>query len=59
MVIWQENVALRENLASKVLPVIKKLTVPINDEFCARVKILLPPNLDETSDKKYPAIVYV
>ncbi|KAJ8918466.1 hypothetical protein NQ315_008163 [Exocentrus adspersus] len=59
LLVWQENLSLRQKLASKLLPVIKKLTVPINEQFNARVKMLLPPNLDETSSKKYPAIVNV
>ncbi|KAJ8930490.1 hypothetical protein NQ314_016717, partial [Rhamnusium bicolor] len=57
VILWQDNEILRNRLAAKYLPIIKKLTVPLNNQFIARVKILLPPNLDESSSKKYPAIV--
>ncbi|KAJ8940985.1 hypothetical protein NQ318_011719 [Aromia moschata] len=58
-IIWQENLTLRARLALKYLPIIRKLEVPINDQFTARVKLVLPHNLDESGSTKYPAIIYV
>lgn len=50
---------LRSKLAAKQLPAVKDLRVPLSDGFEARVRLLLPPNLNENANKKYPAIVYV
>ncbi|XP_030761347.1 venom dipeptidyl peptidase 4 [Sitophilus oryzae] len=55
--VWIDNAEVREKLQSKLQYVQEDLTVPINDEFSARVRLILPPDLDKT--QKYPAIVYV
>ncbi|XP_072401438.1 venom dipeptidyl peptidase 4 isoform X2 [Diabrotica undecimpunctata] len=57
ILIWEDNFILRIALAYKLHPKVRDLVVPINDEFSARVRLLLPPNLDESSNKKYPAII--
>ncbi|KAG5877789.1 hypothetical protein JTB14_027673, partial [Gonioctena quinquepunctata] len=55
--IWEENKSLRENLTLKAMPIVRDLLIPINNNFNARVRLFFPPNLDENSSKKYPAVV--
>jgi dipeptidyl-peptidase-4 len=59
VLLWEDNSALSEKLAAKALPVIKNLKVPVDGGFTANVRLLLPPDLDESSSKKYPAVVNV
>ncbi|XP_060517373.1 venom dipeptidyl peptidase 4-like isoform X2 [Cylas formicarius] len=56
-IVWQNNTYVRDQISRKLLPSTKDLTVPIEGNFAARVRLLLPPNFDEAT--KYPAIVYV
>ncbi|KAF2888787.1 hypothetical protein ILUMI_17386 [Ignelater luminosus] len=56
---WEDNAALKKQLEKKLLPVKKDIKVPIEGGYEARVRLLLPPELDETSSVKYPMIVNV
>ncbi|XP_012252193.2 venom dipeptidyl peptidase 4 [Athalia rosae] len=54
---WQENLALREKISLVLKPTVKDITVNING-YDARVRLRLPPNLDENDTKtKYPMLV--
>nr|AGX25161.1 dipeptidyl peptidase [Leptinotarsa decemlineata] len=55
--VWEENKPLREKLKLKSMPVVKNMEVPISNNFTARVRLFLPPKLNENSLKKYPAVV--
>ncbi|XP_056631310.1 venom dipeptidyl peptidase 4-like [Diorhabda sublineata] len=57
ILLWEDNPELKAILNLKLQPVIKDLVVPINDQFSARVRMFLPPNLNEQDSKKYPTIV--
>ncbi|XP_050438092.1 venom dipeptidyl peptidase 4 isoform X2 [Adelges cooleyi] len=54
---WNGNNDLKEELKPVILPRISFIDVPINDNYTARVKLILPPMLDENADKKYPMLV--
>ncbi|XP_050307457.1 venom dipeptidyl peptidase 4 [Anthonomus grandis grandis] len=55
--LWTNNAWLREDLGKKLRPTIKDLKVKLESNFEARVRMLLPPNLNESN--VYPAIVHV
>lgn len=58
--LWEDNSALVEKLSIKEVPVVKDLKVPVGEgKFQANVRLLLPPDLDENSNEKYPAVVNV
>ncbi|KAF5307856.1 hypothetical protein FQR65_LT06588 [Abscondita terminalis] len=57
--LWETNSALYKKLKSKLQPITKTLKVPLKRNFYALVRLLLPPGLDELSNKKYPMIVNV
>lgn len=54
---WEMNKDLKEVLEPITLPRISFIDVPIGDNFKARVKLILPPSVDENSDVKYPMLV--
>ena len=53
----QSNIDLKNKLRTKVLPDIKRITVPVAEGFFAQVKLLLPPK--RKPGDKYPMIVHV
>ncbi|CAH1183189.1 unnamed protein product [Phaedon cochleariae] len=57
MLIWEDNDSLRKELSKKMFPVIKNLEVPLKDNLTARVRLFLPPDLNENSFEQYPALV--
>ncbi|VVC29748.1 Hypothetical protein CINCED_3A012805 [Cinara cedri] len=54
---WETNVELKEILTTVTLPRISFIDVPLGSDFKARVKLILPPSVDENSDVKYPMLV--
>ncbi|XP_050526616.1 venom dipeptidyl peptidase 4-like isoform X2 [Daktulosphaira vitifoliae] len=54
---WDLNIDLKVSLKSIVLPRVLFIDVPLLDDYKARVKLILPPTLDENSDTKYPMLV--
>lgn len=56
---WDTNPDLRNSLANITLPTVKYLTVPISNKMAAKVKLFLPPGLDESGHKKYPLLIHV
>lgn len=56
---WEANGALRQALSIKMRPVVKDLEVPVEGGFVAKVRLLLPPGLNEDDKEKYPMIVNV
>lgn len=55
---WEMNSELKYILSPITLPRISFIDVPIaNTDFKARVKLILPPSVDENSDVKYPMLV--
>jgi hypothetical protein len=34
------------------------LTVPLDDDYEAKVKLLIPPTVDVSLEKKYPLLIY-
>lgn len=56
---WELNTELDEKLHDVQLPTIEKDTIDMGNGFSAKVKMLLPPELDRTGDKKYPVLVEV
>ena len=57
---WQSNTALRERLTEYALPQIRLFHVPVEGNFNAAVKMLVPPEVDlENPEMKYPLIVRV
>lgn len=57
--IWEGNGDLRRSLSLKMRPVVKDLAVPVEGGFVAKVRLLLPPGLNENDKEKYPMIVNV
>jgi len=58
MLLIADNQELSEDLAGKVLPQEMRLTLDVADGFKARVRMKLPPGLNENSAKKYPMLIY-
>lgn len=56
---WESNAELDKKLSDLQLPTIEKDTIDLGNGFTAKVKMLLPPGLDRTGDKKYPMLVEV
>lgn len=55
---WETNTEVKAMLSTVVLPRISFIDVPIaGTEFKARVKLIIPPSVDENSDVKYPMLV--
>lgn len=56
---WETNEALRNKLKNTDMPTIEIHTVPIADNFTAKVLLQLPPNMDKSGKIKYPMLVDV
>lgn len=56
---WESNKDLSEKLTGLELPTIEKDTIDLGNGFTSKVKMLLPPGLDRTGDKKYPMLIEV
>lgn len=41
------------------MPVIRDMDVPLESGYTAKVRLYLPPTLNETGTTKYPAVVQV
>jgi len=55
---WETNARLKELLAPVTLPRVLFIDVPIaGTGFKARVRLILPPSVDENADVKYPMLV--
>lgn len=54
-----DNTALREKLAAKALPRPLTMQVPLDGNYFAQVKLLLPPSLNRNRASQYPMLVYV
>lgn len=54
---WEMNTELKETLNAITTPRVSFIDVPIGNDFKARVKLTLPPSVDENSDIKYPMLV--
>lgn len=54
---WETNEKLKELISPITLPRVSFIDVPISKEFKARVRLILPPAVDESSDIKYPLLV--
>ena len=57
--IYEDNYILREELKTKLAPKIRDFRVEVDGGFFARARLLLPPDLDEDGDVKYPMVVNV
>ncbi|KAH1024091.1 venom dipeptidyl peptidase 4 isoform X2 [Dendroctonus ponderosae] len=55
--LWNNNSKVRERLSKKLRFSQKDLLVPVANNFTARVRLLLPPNFNDS--ERYPAVVYV
>lgn len=51
------NTELKEILTSVTLPRISFITVPIGTDYKARVRLIIPPSVNENDDVKYPMLV--
>lgn len=51
------NEQLKDVLSTITLPRVSFIDVPIGNEFKARVRLILPPAVDESADIKYPLLV--
>ena len=47
----------QDQLNSRAMPTIRYFTVTIDEDIYGRVKLLLPPGLDEHDSVKYPIII--
>lgn len=56
---WEKNENLIRNLNEYLLPEIEIHTIPLEDDFSAKVLLQLPPNMDRSGNKKYPMLVDV
>lgn len=56
---WQANDELEGKLEGVSLPTVVFDTVDMGNGFSAKVKMLLPPELDRLGDKKYPMLIEV
>jgi len=54
---WETNENLKDLISTITLPRVSFINVPINNEFKARVRLILPPAVDENADTKYPLLV--
>lgn len=52
------NKKLNKELQNVNLPHVLYLTVPLVDDYEARVKLLIPPNINISSGKKYPLLIF-
>lgn len=56
---WEDNTRLKKLLQNATLPKVEFLRVPVAEGMEARVKLLLPANLDRSGNIKYPLLVNV
>lgn len=54
---WEMNTELKEILTTVTLPRISFITVPIGTDYKARVRLIIPPSVNENDDVKYPMLV--
>ncbi|KAE9544117.1 hypothetical protein AGLY_001806 [Aphis glycines] len=54
---WETNERLKDVLSTITLPRVSFIDVPIGNEFKARVRLILPPAVDESADIKFPLLV--
>lgn len=55
---WEKNTGLIELLTPVTLPRVSFIDVPIaGTDFKARVRLILPPSVDENANVKYPMLV--
>ncbi|XP_022174012.1 venom dipeptidyl peptidase 4 isoform X2 [Myzus persicae] len=54
---WETNDNLKDLISPITLPRVSFIDVPIGNEFKARVRLILPPAVDESSDVKYPLLI--
>ncbi|CAI6356937.1 unnamed protein product [Macrosiphum euphorbiae] len=54
---WETNEQLKDLISPITLPRVSFIDVPIGNDFKARVRLILPPAVDESSDVKYPLLV--
>ncbi|KAI5736457.1 hypothetical protein M8J76_003430 [Diaphorina citri] len=56
---WDTNEDLRTALTNITLPSVEYMSVPIQPNMEAQVKLFLPPGLDTSGHKKYPLLIHV
>lgn len=56
---WEDNHVLRANLTQKLMPIARDFVIDMPNGFRARARLMLPPNLDESGNTKYPMMVNV
>lgn len=54
-----DNEALRDKLAQKAMPRPLTMQVPLDGNYYAQVRLLLPPSLNRNKASQYPMLVYV
>lgn len=54
---WETNENLKDLISTITLPRVSFINVPIGNDFNARVRLILPPAVDESADIKYPLLV--
>lgn len=58
IIAWETNKKLITELKNVALPYVTFLNVPLNDDYKARVKLLIPQTVNISSDNKYPLLIY-
>lgn len=54
-----DNESLRDKLSQKALPRALTMQVPLDGNYFAQVRLLLPPSLNRNKASQYPMLVYV
>ena len=54
-----DNADLRERLSQKALPRPLNMQVPLEGNYMAQVRLILPPSLNRNKASQYPLLVYV
>ena len=56
---WDTNELLRSKLKNTAMPTTEIHTIPISNDFFAKVLVQFPPNMDRSGKTKYPMLVDV
>lgn len=56
---WESNAELDGRVQNIELPTVQKDTIDLGNGFSSKVKMLLPPGIDRSGDKKYAVLVEV
>ncbi|XP_012141097.2 venom dipeptidyl peptidase 4 isoform X2 [Megachile rotundata] len=59
LLVWESNEAVSGIIEERLQPIVRRLKVPVQGGFEARVRLLIPPNADLTGATKYPMLIFV